>query len=185
MKKNAQEVPKGVHLEPGEHVVTLVRQHWVVFRDPFIIMFFVPFILLSGSFFLEFADLPVALSKMLGQLSLYGTAATFILGLILFLWKFYLWKETFYLLTNKRLVLITQHNLFSHADREASLSRIQDVSASVEGLQASLYGYGEVRVQVASKDARLVLKKVAHPREVQHEIVREAHLRDDGHTGPI
>lgn len=182
--KNFAETPKvslpsDIYLEGGEKVVLGVRQHWVVFRNSLLLMFFVPFVLLSMTFFLDYIPISEMVRNILSIIALYGTPISFGLGLFLFLWRFYLWNKTIYILTNKRLILITQKNFFSHDDREIGLDRVQDVQASVEGLQAALYGYGNVRVQVSSEDSKIILEKVAHPREVQHEIVRETHLTEN------
>ena len=174
---NTANLPGDVELEPDETVVLMVRQHWFVFRDSFLLMFFVPFMLLSGVFFLDYIEMSTMIRNILGQLFLYGSLFSFLIGFVGFLWRFYLWRQTYYVITTKRLILVTQHSIFSHDDRETGLSMIQDVQASVDGLQAAMYGYGNVRVQVSSQDAQLVLEKVAHPRDVQHAIVREAHLR--------
>jgi len=72
---------------------------------------------------------------------------------------------------------VTQAGLFSHDDRETSLTMIQDVRATTDGLQATLYGYGDVIVQVSSQDSQLVLIRIGHPRDVQRMIIREAHLK--------
>lgn len=177
LKRNQHKLPTGGELSSGEEIVLMVRKHWYVFRDPFVLMFFVPFVLLSGIFFLDYLSLPFILKNILGQLSLYGSVIIFLLGFSLFVWKFYLWWNTYYIVTNKRLILVRQLGLFFHEDRETSLSMIQDVRARVNGLQATLYGYGDVTVQVSSQDAQLILEQVGRPREVQYVIVKEAHLK--------
>ncbi|NTV30772.1 PH domain-containing protein [candidate division WWE3 bacterium] len=170
-------LPNDVELEPNEHAVLMVRQHWFVFRDSFLIMFFIPFVLLSGVFFLDYIDMSSLLRNILGVVFLYGSGVMFFLGILMFIWRLYLWYGTYYIITNRRLILVTQRGAFSHDDRETGLINIQDVQASVDGLQASLYGYGNVRIQVSSEDAQLVLEKVGKPRAVQHLIIREAHLK--------
>lgn len=170
-------LPSDIYLEPEEDIVLGVRQHWVVFRDPLLLMLFVPFLLLSLTFYLDYFSIPNWIRNITGQGALYLIPVTFFVGLVLFIWRFWLWRKTIYVLTNKRLILITQRSMFSHDDREVGLERVQDVQASVDGLQPALYGFGNVRVQVSSQDAQLVLEKVTRPRDVQHEIMREAHLR--------
>ena len=74
--------------------------------------------------------------------------------------------------------MIVQQGLFNCEERQASLGMIQDVKTKVSGLQASLYGFGDVIVQTASTaDPMLRLGIVGHPREVQRTIMRQAHLR--------
>ncbi|MCA9391800.1 PH domain-containing protein [candidate division WWE3 bacterium] len=178
--KEKKLLPMDVELEPGEEFVMLVRQHWFVFRDPFLMMFFAPFVLLSAVFFLEYTTFPENVVDILSMLCLYAAGISFVAGFLWFVWKFYLWKNTVYLLTSKRIIIINQLGLFTHDDRETGLKMIQDVRARVDGLQPTLYGYGDVILQVSSEDAQLRLEKVAHPREVQRIIIREAHLKDNG-----
>lgn len=175
-------LPMDVELEPGEEFVMLVRQHWFVFRDPFLLMFFAPFVLLSAIFFLEYTTLPENAVNILSVVCLYGSGISFVAGFVWFIWKFYLWKNTVYLLTSKRIIIINQLGMFTHDDRETGLKMIQDVRARVDGLQATLYGYGDVILQVSSEDAQLRLERVAHPREIQRVIIREAHLKEKDGT---
>lgn len=163
-------------METDEKPVLLTRQHWYVFRDPSLVAFFVPFLALALTFFLDYSVLPFWLKDNLSLIFVWLAVGSFLFGLLFSLWRLYLWRRTFYLVTNRRLVLVTQYGLFHHQDRECSLSMIQDVKAEVKGMQASLYGFGDVIVQVSSEDARLVFEKVSYPHRVQHTIMKEAHL---------
>lgn len=170
-------LPKQIELETGEALVLLTRQHWYVFRDSILISLFIPFLMLSAVFFLDFSNLPARFKDNFNQLFLIAAAVSFLIGLTLFLWRLYLWSRTFYLVTNKRLIMFTQYGFFHSDDRECSLSMIQDVRAEVKGLQASLYGFGDVIVQVSAQFAQIKLEKVGHPHQVQKTIMKEAHLR--------
>ncbi len=181
MKNNQDnniKLPKGVELESNEVLVVMVRQHWFVFRDSVLLMTFVPFVLLSAVFFAEYFLPPSSVVNALRMLLLYAAGVSMVVGTVLFLWRYYLWKRTVYLLTDKRIIIIRQLGLFTHDDRETGLTMIQDVRSKVDGLQATLYGYGDVIIQVSSKDAQLILEKVGHSREVQRAIIKEAHLKD-------
>ncbi|MCA9390370.1 PH domain-containing protein, partial [candidate division WWE3 bacterium] len=154
-------------------------QHWFVFRDPVIIATFIPFVLAFVIFMV---------STLKGDQGIYyfvnrGAAGLAILsvvfGSLLFLWKLFLWNKTVYLVTTKRVIILTRYGLFKHDDRETALKMIQDVKSEVTGMQPALYGFGDVTVQVSSQDARLILEKVPHPRKVQQIIVSEAHLKGD------
>ena len=81
-------------------------------------------------------------------------------------------------MTNKRLILIIQRGIFNCEERQASLNMIQDVKGEIKGMQASLYGFGDVIVQTASTaDPMLRLSIVGRPRKVQKVIMQQAHLR--------
>ena len=171
-------LPKQIELETGEALVLVTRKHWYVFRDPFLIAFFVPFLLLSANFFLDYSSFPIWLKDNLGTILVYAALISFLVGFFAFFWKYFLWSRTFYALTNKRLILIVQEGLFNKEERQASLNMIQDVKGEVRGLQPSLYGFGDVIVQTASTaDPMLKLNIVGHPRQVQKMIMQQAHLR--------
>lgn len=170
-------VPNHIELEPHETPVLLVRQHWYVFRDPVLLCLFVPFVLLSLMFFLGELGGSGKMVDYISEGLVYLALGCFVLGVLWFFWKLFLWHRTFYLITNLRIILMTRYGLFHHDDRETALYMIQDVKAVVDGIQPSLYGFGDVIVQVSSEDAQLVLEKVGKPREVQRVIIREAHLR--------
>lgn len=172
------ETPKSVKLEEGERMILLVRQHWYVFRNSVLLALFVPFTLLFFAFMSGYLIMNRTVSDILQMILLWGAFICLILGLVLFLWQLFLWRRTFYIVTTKRLILITRFGLFHHDDRETALTMVQDVKAVVEGMAASLYGFGQVIVQVSSEDAKLIMHKVPKPQEVQRVIIREAHLRD-------
>lgn len=170
-------LPNHIELEPDETPVFSTRQHWYVFRNPVLVMLFIPFLLGSGAFFINYAPLPPNVINWGEKILLTSAGGFFVIGLILFLWKLFLWRRTVYIVTNKRIILVTRFGLFTHEDRETGLNMIQDVKAEVSGLQPSLYGFGNVVMQVSSEDARLVFEKVGRPHEVQRIIMHEAHLR--------
>lgn len=170
-------LPSDIVLEPGEDLVLFVHQHWFVFRDPFLVALFIPIVLLSSNMYLDIFGLGEPLRSIWGTVSIYSAGVSFVYGLAWFMWRFYLWRNTVYLVTNKRLILINQLGLFNKEDRETGLTMIQDVRSRIGGLQAALYGFGEVIVQVSSQDSQLTLEKVGKPREIQQAIIREAHLK--------
>ncbi len=176
MSKIAQ-LPKKIELETEEVPVFVTRKHWYIFRDPVLLTLFVPFVLFSGVFFLGYSSFPVWLKDNLGQVFLILAGASFIGGTLFFLWRYFLWSRTSYILTSKRLILVLQQGLFSCEERQASLNMIQDVKTEIKGLQASLYGFGDVIVQTASTaDPMLRLSIVGRPRKVQKVIMQQSHL---------
>lgn len=170
-------LPSHIELEPDEKPVYQTHQHWYVFRDPVLVMLFIPFLLGSGAFFINYTPLPANVINWGEKIFLAGAGIFFVIGLMLFLWRVFLWRRTVYIVTNKRIILVTRFGLFTHEDRETGLDMIQDVKAEVNGLQPTLYGFGNVVMQVSSEDARLVFERVGKPHEVQRIIMREAHLR--------
>lgn len=175
-------IPGTIELEDNEEPILLVRQHWFVFRDPVIIATFVPFMLGFIIFMIQTIKGDEGMYYYFNRGLLGLAILSLAFGTVLFLWKLYLWNKTVYLITTKRVIIITRYSLFRHDDRETALKMIQDVKSEVDGMQPALYGFGDVTVQVSSQDARLILEKVPHPRKVQRVIVSEAHLKNNDET---
>ena len=93
MNKSLQ-LPKKIELEVEEIPVLVTRKHWYVFRDPFLLSLFVPFVLLSGVFFLDYSNFPTWLKDNLGQFFLVLAGASFVAGILFFS------LETFFVVKN-------------------------------------------------------------------------------------
>ena len=169
-------IPKGIELEENEEVKLMTRQHWFVFRNSSLLSFFFPFVLLSAVFFIDRCSLPLWLVQNVIQGLLVIASVCFGLGAVSFFGRLFLWSRTYYLVTSQRLILIHQRGLFSKERRETSLGMIQDVKAEVNGLQAALYGFGDVVVQISAQEAQLIFSKVGKPYFVQRVIMKEAKL---------
>ncbi len=170
----------GINLEKGEKLFLLARQHWYVFRNPFLLSFFFPFVLLSAVYFLDYWWGSAFWAEAIIQLLLFLSFFSFASGLLWFFWRLFLWSRTFYLLTNHRLILVTQGGIFNKNRREISLDMIQEVRVEVRGLQAALYRFGDVIVQISAKQAELVLPQVGNPYYVQRLIMRLVHRDREG-----
>ncbi|TSA46415.1 PH domain-containing protein [bacterium] len=80
------------------------------------------------------------------------------------LWVLY--YLNFQIVTNERVVDMTQKNLLNHTTSELNLNRIQDVTAEVKGFLGTFFDYGNVYVQTAGEVERFEFEKVPHPHAV-------------------
>lgn len=97
--------------------------------------------------------------------------------LFLFLWLygFLVWIDYFFdvwIVTNERIVNIEQKGLFNRRISELRFSRIQDVTASVDGLIPTILNFGDVYVQTAAEEERFVFRQVGDPFAVKDEVMR-------------
>jgi hypothetical protein len=173
-KTSEPALPKDIELDQDENIVIIIRRHWFVFRNSVLIAFFLPFMLLYITFWLDYFDLPSWLRNFLGNLSLYGALIAFLIGMVMFLWKLFIWKNSFYVVTDKRLIFVEQQGLFSHDDRQISLGMVQDVKAQINGIIPVMYGFGDVYVQAWTDDKPMVLRIVPKPKDIQQAIMRVA-----------
>jgi len=165
-------------LEEGERVTRTVRKHWFV-----LLMSLVPFLLLAW----VPTVLPGFLANMAGaQLSFFAlmTAQNPWFRLLLGLWWLFLWIGAFniftqyylnhWVITTMRIVRIRQHGFFNREVSSFLLSRVQDVSTTVDGIFADLLGYGSIRVQTAGTASQdFVMEGINDPQGMRDMIMGE------------
>jgi hypothetical protein len=79
------------------------------------------------------------------------------------------------------LIQIIQKGLFHRSVVDIGLQQLQQVNYSVEGLQATLLGFGTITIQTYVGE--LVIHDVHHPAKIQRKIVEI--LRDHGISPPV
>ena len=77
-----------------------------------------------------------------------------------------LYYLNYQIVTNERIVDMTQKNLLYHTVSEVNLSRIQDVTAEIRGVFGTLFNYGNVFVQTAGEMERFKFDDVPDPHRV-------------------
>lgn len=87
------------------------------------------------------------------------------------------------LITNHRLIHISQDGFFTHTVSEVHYDRVQSISFQVKGFFSSLFNMGTIRVQTGmTRKSCIKLEFILNPHELQDQIVclREAYLRSYG-----
>lgn len=108
-------------------------------------------------------------------LSLIGSI---LLGVLLLVPSWISWYFSVFIVTDQRLIQITQKGLFSRSVVDMQLGQIQMVNYEVAGLQETLLGYGTITMQTFVGD--LVIHDLHHPAHIQKKILEI--LRDQGVT---
>jgi len=157
-------------LESGEEIIMTVNKHWFVFVGSVISLLL--FIILPLVIIAIFSATP---QKETG-----GTGSSpilFFIGLwYLVVWIFFFIKWTDYyldlfILTNRRVIYISQKGLFSRRISSSRLDRVQDVSAEVTGMMETFLDYGDVHVQTAGEEKEFVLRGLPNPSLIKDKIL--------------
>lgn len=148
-----------------EEVLMVFRKHPVVMRKG-LILFMLAILLGTIPSFIK------------PELSYFyaGIAAGFVLGFILAFPSWVYWYFSVYIVTDKRLVQITQKGFFHKKVVDLAINQIQMVNYEVAGIQETLLGFGTIMIQTFVGD--LVIHDVHKPEHVQHELL--GILRDRG-----
>jgi len=107
-----------------------------------------------------------------------GLLGGLILGILVFLPSWIAWYYSVFIVTDQRLIQITQKGLFHRTVVDLTLGQIQMVNYQIAGLQETLLGFGTIMMQTYVGD--LVIHDVHHPAKIQKKILHI--LRDQGIT---
>lgn len=166
-------------LEPGESVITQVRQH------PFVLALrLLPFAMLF--------ILPLFVAPTFDLLRSFGSAEAGVRALeplephfrfFLGLWWLFLWMGAFsivtkyfltvWVVTSHRIVDVEQSGFFSRRVSSFLLMRVQDVTTDVHGILATLVGFGDINVQTAGANEEFRMPGIKHPEHIRDLIMGE------------
>lgn len=150
--------------QENEQVLLVTRPHWIILALKLGVWFL--FVLL----FLFFDNL-VAAPYGLG-ITLNGPVLAFfkslylmfLAGVLFSIWIIY--YLNYQIITNERIVDVTQRGLLHHTMSELHLGRIQDVTAEIKGVLGNFLDYGNVYVQTAGEAIRFEFDRVPNPHAV-------------------
>jgi len=105
-----------------------------------------------------------------------GLAAGFILAAIVMMPSWISWNYSVYIVTDQRLIQISQRGFWNKSVVDIGLNQIQMVNYEVAGLEETLLGFGTITIQTFVGD--LVIHDVHHPAKTQKKLL--SILREKG-----
>jgi len=150
----------------GETVLYVFRKHPIVMRKGLIIssvaVLIGPVYTLALTY-LKPNDPPTMTFFFLSILG------SMVLSALLFLPSWMSWHFSVFIVTDQRLIQITQKGLFSRSVVDMGLNQIQMVNYEVAGLNETLLGFGTIMMQTLVGD--LVIHEVHHPAKIQKRLL--------------
>ncbi|HEX8226640.1 MAG TPA: PH domain-containing protein [Candidatus Saccharimonadales bacterium] len=150
----------------GEEVLFVFRKHPIVMRKGLIIamaMWLVGPLYTMALTYLRPDNYP-SVNFFFGSL-----IASILLGIIIFMPWYLSWYFSVFIVTDQRLIQITQKGLFNRSVVDMGLGQIQMVNYQVAGLQETLLGFGTITMQTFVGD--LVIHDIHHPAEIQKKLL--------------
>ncbi len=156
--------------QASEKIYLITRQHWSVLAKEILIWLIFVAILLGYDSYLA-PNYPILNQQPLLQIAnlIKTIYLMFLLAGLFTIWILY--YLNYQIVTNERIVDVTQRNLLHHTTSELHLGRIQDVTAEIKGVLGNLFDYGNVYVQTAGETARFVFDRVPNPHDVEKLIL--------------
>lgn len=150
-----------------EEVLFIFRKHPIVMRKGLVFGMLGPLI----------GVIPAAVFPSLGFGVFFGGLIGGVaLGALIFLPSWIHWYYSLFIVTDQRMIQITQKGLFNRSFVDLGLNQIQSLNYEIAGLQATLLGYGTILVQTYMGD--LVIHEVHHPAKIYKQLITI--LKDQG-----
>jgi hypothetical protein len=156
--------------QDGEEIHMEIRQHWMMLLIKLVAWGLFAAILILSSWAIDNYAPVLKTAPYASYVDLIRSVYLMflILGLLIVWVMYYLNVQ---IITNRRVVDITQNSLVHHTISELHLRQIEDVTAEVEGLFGTLLDYGNVYVQTAGTTDRFVFDHVPNPTAVEKMIL--------------
>ncbi|MBI5733347.1 MAG: PH domain-containing protein [Candidatus Kerfeldbacteria bacterium] len=161
---------------PGEQAIFVLRQHWYRFFKV-VVRYFLVAVIPFAVLWLMGRYYPVLWDKLFndGLLEIFVKllGSLYYLGVWVFFWD--AWVDHYldvWVVTNLRIFTYEQRGLFNRETSELRLGRVQDVSAKIRGLAATILDYGTVIIQTAGAEGYFSFDYVSRPHQVAEKIMK-------------
>ncbi|SRR6266404_4486447 len=156
--------------QEDETIYLVVREHWVNLLLKVLVWIFFAAVLIAFNRFAH-ANLPSLYIGTTGQVTLLSTQVyTLFLTLSLFL-IFIFHYLNIQVITNLRVVDVTQEGLFSHTISELHIDKIEDATSQTNGILGTMFNYGDVYVQTAGAVERFEFNNVPNPAGIEKMVL--------------
>ncbi len=151
--------------QPSERIHLVTRPHWIILARRVLMWFVFVALLLLLDVFVTSAFPAVLREPYIYIFNLIKTLYLMLLTIGIFsIWIIY--YLNYQIVTNERVVDITQEHLLSHTTVEFHLNRVQDVTAEIKGVLGNVFNFGDVFVETAGENTRFEFNNVPDPHRV-------------------
>jgi len=172
----------GFTLEPGEKVLRIIHRHWIDLLPSFTSAAFLA-ILAVGVVVIDTrfsSDIPFS-HLMVLSLAL----AILAVGAMIFLVSIYVYNRNVLIFTSVHLIEVEQLGIVNRTISQVNFTRVQDVTATRDGILATILNYGNVEIQSAGREDKFLFRTAPNPEAIA-DASREAHeqsMRDQAAQG--
>ncbi|MFH1620654.1 MAG: PH domain-containing protein [Patescibacteria group bacterium] len=145
-----------LQMKDEERVKSITRRHILTLLPPL----FLSVLLIVAPFFLLF---PLFAWGVFGVILFFVSV---LIGIIIAVRALLMWDSDVLIVTNFRIIDVDQKGLLARTVSEASLSSVQDVSWSRQGLIQTIFKIGTVTVQTAGATTTITAGRIPHAEEI-------------------
>jgi uncharacterized membrane protein YdbT with pleckstrin-like domain len=159
--------------QEGEKVIIFERRHWFVLLKWLLL----PILSLIPLSLVAWGVTRVLEPSRLAQAVTWLLAASPALSWIT--WMVLDWWNDNYIVTDERVLHIERVYFLYESRNEAHLNRVQDVTVKMPNITANLLYYGDVVIETAGAEGKIIFQAIAKPRKVQRLIFEMMSLRPE------
>jgi len=151
--------------EEDEIVLLLIHQHPLTFTKESAILI-ASILILVIIFYLQ---------SGLGGIFSYVFILLLLINGYLMLRRYIIWRNSVYVITDKRLIAVEQNCFFRRITIEANLDKVQNVAHEINGFWQTIFNFGNVIIQTGGYSKKnMLLEQVHHPLAIQQKIMKIA-----------
>ncbi len=156
---------------PDEKILYVLHRHWFNIATHFLVLGLV--IIFS---LLSLGITPYIFSQIGAGVTSTSLWWFFMSAFLLFLWLyiFFVWIDYYFdvwVITNERIINIEQKSMFTRVISEVTLTRVQDVTAKIEGFFPTLFDFGDILVQTAGEEKHFHFRNIPNPEHYKEEVM--------------
>ncbi|MEK7120803.1 MAG: PH domain-containing protein [Patescibacteria group bacterium] len=175
-------------LESGEKIIRQVRKHWLPFVLEFLFLLFLAVLPLIAYVFVSDFVADKLAPVVVGDPTVLFLFVYLLWLVILWMILFYIWTDYYldvWIITNRRIIDIEQKGFFNREVSSFRMDRLQDITISVEGFIATIFGFGNINVETASSDNNFVIPNASHPESVKNTILEQHNIAMEKTNRPL
>ena len=148
-------------LADDEDIQLIAYQHWLVLLGRIFVPMLVSIAIVVG----------VAMVRLVDGIDrdfLFYVYALVVLPLMVAFWRYMVWSNHFYVMTNRRVIQL--HGVFDKSVADSILEKLNDVKTE-QSLAGRIFGYGDIKILTASEAGINTLKYVTRPLEFKRSML--------------
>lgn len=160
--------------KPDEKLLHVYRRHPLTFVPTLSMYVLLAALPIAFYFFIQNAA-PQTLEDNNARALLTLVWSVYELSIALFFYaSFLVYYLDMLVITNERVVEVSQGNLFARKVSELELFKIQDASSDVKGIIPTLFGYGTIDIQTAGEQKHFIFEDIPRAHDVRRELMQLA-----------
>lgn len=161
--------------QPDENVVMVIRKHVIVYVHNILIFLLACILPLTVFLLIWSSRFPLAQGGTVAVIGYLGASLYFLYGLALLVVAFLNDEFDLFILTDHRLIDVTQVSFLKRTVATTPLDQIQDTTSDIQGILGTLLNFGSVDVQTAAGLAsNFTIDHVPDPAMIARTILNQA-----------